>query len=251
MWLFSLTRTRPCPLRHAQTQTRTHMRINTHSLSWCRTLTVYRRPCKLDNRCQMQTWCACWFDCSAQTAGELWTAEETLIWMETSCHCLLAQLPATLTKTQTLVCKKVLIDKLGGMWGADVREICATGDETQQSSLIPLSIWRRLPKQNAHSQSYTFPTFSTHSTSSVGPEWLPHCNCGGPKATWPTTCSATYYEDLLIKTDTSSVLFLVWSRTAWLLHCLILFLTQLSCCLEAVNWKKSKNCLSVTTGLWR
>lgn len=50
-------------------------------------------------------------------------------------------------------------------------EICATGDEKQQSlsSLIPLSISRRLTKQNTHSQSCTFHTFSTQPASSGGP----------------------------------------------------------------------------------
>lgn len=113
MWLCSLTRTRPCPFRHAQTQTHTHAYQHTQSQLMQNTLTVYWRPCKLDNRCQMQTWCACWFDCSVQTADELWTGEETLIWMETSCHCLLVQLLAPLAQKTGSCVQIVLIDKLG------------------------------------------------------------------------------------------------------------------------------------------
>lgn len=88
--------------------------------------------------------------------------------METGCHrCLAAGGPCS--HKNGLCLPKVVNDKLGEC-EASTCEMCATGEEKQQSlfSWIPLSIWRRLTKQNSHSRSYTFHTLSTQLDSSGG-----------------------------------------------------------------------------------
>lgn len=111
MWLFALRRVKSCPLQHT----------NTHSRTRRRTLFTERHAnWTIGARCKRA---ACWFDSSAQTGSELWTAEETLIWMETSCLCLLVQLPATLTKTAS-VCTRYRMTNCGNARHPHVCDLC-------------------------------------------------------------------------------------------------------------------------------
>lgn len=167
--------------------THTQRYTHKHRLTQCSTLWLCHANLTIGVKCKHA---ACWFESPAETASELWTAEETLIWMETSCLCVLVQLLAMCSQKQAQCARGTEWQNVW-TWGADMSVISVTGEEKEQSRsfLIPLSIKRKLTKQNAQSHSYisTHSTHFPHSRSLLVPSERLHCsNCKGSKPhDWP------------------------------------------------------------------
>lgn len=129
----------------------------------------------------MQTWCACSFDCFVQTASELWTAEETLIWMETGCHRRLAAggphshkngLSAEGSEWQT-----------GGMWGADVWDVCYWGREATKPFFLDTSVYLEEVDQTEQPFMLVHIPHIVHTAGLLRWPWQPPCcKCKGSKS---------------------------------------------------------------------
>lgn len=112
------------------TQMVRHTQTHTHTQG---ANTVCRAPCKLDNRWPMQTRRVSSFDCWVHTAGELWSAGETLIWMETGCHRPACSCRASALTGADPVCRGLVSDTPVGMRGVDVWDVFPAAEEKQQS----------------------------------------------------------------------------------------------------------------------
>lgn len=155
----------PGLLCHTQMHTCTH--THRHGAN-----TVCRVPCKLDNRWPMQTRRVSWFDYWVRAAGELWSAGETLIWMETGCHRPACSCQAGPSQERIPVCRGLVSDTPVGMWGVDVWDVFPAAEEKQQSlssSLPSVRLKEVDPNRTAIHGSVHIPhTLATHAGLSSG-----------------------------------------------------------------------------------